>query len=86
MLNVIDNALTVSSPNFIPYLKKQGPYTTIIKSASYLMHNDNVKFTKIRAAIMETTNYLVQDDSGVLSATSSPGLGSSRSTATMTGR
>ncbi|MBN2160640.1 MAG: hypothetical protein JW807_14725 [Spirochaetes bacterium] len=65
MLNVIDNALTVSSPNFIPYLHKEGPYATIIKSASYLMHNDDVKFTKIRRAIMESTNFLVQDDSGV---------------------
>jgi hypothetical protein len=65
MLNVIDAALTTSSPNFIPYLKKEGPYATIIKSASYLMHNDNEKFTRIRAAVMESTSYLVQDDSGV---------------------
>ncbi len=65
MLNVIDQALATSSPNFIPYIKKEGPYATIIKSASYLMHNDNTKFTKIRAAIMESTNYLVQDDSGM---------------------
>jgi hypothetical protein len=65
MLNVIDHALAVSSPNFIPYIKKEGPYATIIKSASYLMHNDNVKFTKIRSAILATTDYLVQDDSGI---------------------
>ncbi len=65
MLNVIDYALNTSSPNFIPYLKKEGPYATIIKSASYLMHNDNEKFTQIRAAILASTSYLVQDDSGV---------------------
>jgi hypothetical protein len=65
MLNVIDAALASSSPNFVPYLKKEGPYATILKSASYLMHNDEVKFTKIRAAVMGSTNYLVQDDSGV---------------------
>ncbi len=65
MLNVIDHALETSSPNFIPYLRKEGPYATILKSASYLMHNDNVKFTKIRAAILESTGYLVQDDSGI---------------------
>jgi hypothetical protein len=65
MLNVIDHALNTTSPNFIPYLKKEGPYATIIKSASYLMHNDNVKFTQIRSAILATTNYLVQDDSGI---------------------
>jgi hypothetical protein len=65
MLNVIDNALTASSPNFIPYIKKEGPYATIIKSASYLMHNDNVKFTQIRSAILAATDYLLQDDSGI---------------------
>ncbi|TFH43860.1 MAG: hypothetical protein E4G96_00035 [Chrysiogenales bacterium] len=65
MLNVIDHALTNSSPNFIPYLKKEGPYATIMKSASYLMHNDTIKFTQIRAAILASTSYLVQDDSGI---------------------
>jgi hypothetical protein len=65
MLNVIDYALTNSSPNFIPYLSKEGPFTTIIKSASYLMHNDKTKFTKIRAAVLENSNYIVQDDSGI---------------------
>lgn len=65
MLNVIDQALATTSPNFIPYLKKHGPYAVIIKSASYLMHNDNTKFTKIRAAILESASFLVQDDSGI---------------------
>ncbi|MBN2080204.1 MAG: hypothetical protein JW838_14640 [Spirochaetes bacterium] len=65
MLNVIDYALTNFSPNFIPYLKKEGPYAVIIKSASYLMHNDQIKFTQIRAALLATMNYLVQDDSGI---------------------
>jgi len=65
MLNVIDNALTVSSPNFIPYLLKEGRYTTVIKSASYLMHNDTIKFTKIRKAILDSSDYIIQDDSGI---------------------
>jgi len=65
MLNVIDNALANSSPNFIPYLKKQGPFAVIIKSASYLMHNDKEKFTRIRAALLETSDFLLQDDSGI---------------------
>jgi hypothetical protein len=65
MLNVIDHALDTSSPNFIPYIKKEGPYAVIIKSASYLMHNDNEKFTQIRAAILASMKYLVQDDSGI---------------------
>ncbi|MCP4135363.1 MAG: hypothetical protein GY754_30620 [bacterium] len=64
MLNVINYSLDRFSPNFVPYLKKEGPFSTIIKSASYLLHNDNTKFTKIRAAILSNTDYLVQDDSG----------------------
>ncbi len=65
MLNVIDYALTNFSPNFIPYLKKEGPYAVVIKSASYLMHNDNIKFTQIRTALLASMDYLVQDDSGI---------------------
>ncbi len=65
MLNVIDNALTNFSPNFIPYMKSAGPYTAVIKSASYLMHNDKIKFTQIRAALLAVSKYIVQDDSGV---------------------
>jgi hypothetical protein len=29
------------------------------------MHNDNVKFTKIRKVILDTSTFIVQDDSGV---------------------
>jgi hypothetical protein len=65
MLNVIDYALTEFSPNFIPYIQNAGPYTTVIKSASYLMHNDKIKFTKIRKAVLAVSQYIVQDDSGV---------------------
>ena len=65
MLNVIDQALTTSSPNFIPYITKNGPYSTFLKSASYLMHNDKIKFTQIRAAVLASSTSIVQDDSGV---------------------
>lgn len=65
MLNVIDYALDAYSPNFIPYLMKQAPCSTFIKSASYLMHNDNVKFTKIRKAVLDISSSIVEDDSGV---------------------
>lgn len=65
MLNVVDQALESWSPNFVPFLKSSGPFTTIIKSASYLMHHDKEKFTIIRAAILENSNYIVQDDSGI---------------------
>jgi hypothetical protein len=64
-LNVIDYALKTQSPNFLPYIQKNAPYSTFLKSASYLMHNDDIKFTKIRAAILKSSNSIVQDDSGV---------------------
>lgn len=65
MLNVIDQALSEHSPNFIPYLMKQAPCSTFIKSASYLMHNDKIKFTQIRKAILDASTSIVEDDSGV---------------------
>jgi hypothetical protein len=61
-LNVIDNSLKTYT-NFIPYLETYGRYTTILKSASYLMHNED-KFTKIRALVLGHSDYLLQDDSG----------------------
>lgn len=65
MLNVIDNALKNHSPHFLPYIKAGGPYATFLKSASYLMHNDKIKFTKVRAAVLSSSSFIVQDDSGV---------------------
>lgn len=62
MLNVIDEALEKNSPNFIKFIEKEGRYATVLKSASYLMHND--KFSKIRSTILSSTDFLVQDDSG----------------------
>jgi len=63
-LNVINYALKKQSPNFLKYLKKEGPYTTILKSASYLMHTDK-KFSKIRSFVLKNSDYILQDDSGV---------------------
>ena len=63
-LNVIDENLK-KLPNFIPYITKNTSYATILKSASYLMHNDNIKFTKIREAIIDSSDFIIQDDSGI---------------------
>lgn len=62
-INVIDNSLSHYT-NFIPHLDSYKRYTTIIKSASYLMHNDN-KFTKIRNLTLQHSDLILQDDSGV---------------------
>lgn len=65
MLNVADQALEKQTPNFIPYMALQGPYSTVIKSASYLMHNRDRKFTTIRSAILKYSTFIVQDDTGI---------------------
>jgi hypothetical protein len=63
-LNVINRALIPNSMNFITYLGKEAPYNTLIKSASYLMHNKD-KFSKIREAVLNNSNFIVQDESGI---------------------
>jgi hypothetical protein len=68
-VNVADAYLAKSSAEFIPYLKRQGRFVTMIKSASYLMHKEGiaepVQFGKIRSLILERSDFVVQDDSGV---------------------
>jgi hypothetical protein len=70
MLNVDDAALTKSAPNFLPWVKRLGPLATIIKSASYLLHQDSSKepppsFDQLRTVLLAQSQLLVQDDSGV---------------------
>ena len=62
-LNIIDQALRTYSPHFMPYIENQGPFVTVIKSASYTMHND--RFTMIRGAILSKSDFIVEDDSGI---------------------
>jgi hypothetical protein len=67
MVNVADAYLAKS--DFIPYLKHQGRFATMIKSASYLMHKEGVAepvhFEQIRSLILTQSDFVVQDDSGV---------------------
>jgi hypothetical protein len=69
MVNVADAALAKSSPDFLPYLKGQGRFVTMIKSASYLMHKEGIQepahFEQIRSLILTRSDFVVQDDSGV---------------------
>jgi hypothetical protein len=68
-VNVADADLAKSSPDFIPYLKSQGRFVTMIKSASYLMHKEGVRepahFEQIRSLILGQSDFVVQDDSGI---------------------
>ncbi|MFH0974736.1 MAG: hypothetical protein V1874_03015 [Spirochaetota bacterium] len=50
--------------NYIDFITKKGRFTTIIKSASYLMHRE-VEFKRIRDVILSQSDYLLQDDSGI---------------------
>ncbi|HNO25823.1 MAG TPA: hypothetical protein PKK94_22770, partial [Leptospiraceae bacterium] len=70
MVNVSDEYLNRSSPNFLPYLKNGGRYATLIKSAAYLMHTDSSReppphFDRIRRFILEQSDFIIQDDSGI---------------------
>ena len=47
----------------LAYVRSLGPLTTYVKSATYLMHKSY--FSKIRNLVLERSNYLLQDDSGV---------------------
>jgi hypothetical protein len=69
MVDVADAYLANSSPEFIPYLRHQGRFVTMIKSASYLMQKEGIQepahFEQIRALILDRSDFVVQDDSGV---------------------
>ncbi len=53
-----------SFPIFSEFIKKYPMFTSIIKSASYLMHNPK-KFSKIRNLILNRSSSILQDDSGI---------------------
>jgi hypothetical protein len=69
MVNVADASLAKSSADFLPYLKGQGRFVTMIKAASYLMHKEGnqepAHFEQIRSLIITQSDFVVQDDSGV---------------------
>lgn len=50
-------------PEFLAFVRDLAPTTTFIKSASYLLHSN--KFNEMRSALLEISDYVVQDDSGL---------------------
>jgi len=50
-------------PQFRDYLRGLAPTTTLIKSASYLLHVS--EFKKLRGLLLDVSGFLVQDDTGV---------------------
>ena len=61
-LNVTDGALR-ANPEFLPFLRQFAPSTTFIKSASYLLHGK--EFTRIRQTLLDASELVVQDDTGI---------------------
>lgn len=50
-------------PEFLAYVRSLAPTTTFIKSASYLLHGN--EFRQMRAALLDISDVIVQDDTGV---------------------
>lgn len=60
----IEDSAIEKKPNFFAYLSRYTRFTTIVKSASYLMHYDT-HFNKIRDFTLAQSDQILQDDSGV---------------------
>ncbi|UOQ73894.1 hypothetical protein [Hymenobacter cellulosilyticus] len=58
-----DWKLGVTKEAALKYVRSLGPFTTYVKSATYLMHKSY--FSKVRNVILERSNYVLQDDSGI---------------------
>lgn len=58
-----DWKLGITKEAALKYVRNLGPVTTYVKSATYLMHKSY--FSKVRNLILERSNYILQDDSGI---------------------
>ncbi len=61
--NNIANDGMKANPGFTAFVKKMGHYNTYLKSASCLMHEPF--FSSIRNLILDGSNYVLEDDSGI---------------------
>ena len=59
----ISDGKLATNPALAKYVRTLGPLTTYVKSATYLMHK--AYFSKIRNLILERSQYVLQDDSGI---------------------
>jgi hypothetical protein len=50
-------------PSFVTFINSKAPFNTFVKSASYLMHKD--AFTGIKDIILQNSNHVFQDDTGM---------------------
>jgi len=61
-LDATDKALE-HYPDFLNWVGQHKPSTALLKSASYLLHDE--QFAKTRAMVLESADTLVQDDTGI---------------------
>ncbi len=61
-LDATDKALEFY-PGFLDWVGRHRPATALLKSASYLLHDN--QFEKVRAIILATADFVVQDDTGI---------------------
>ena len=61
-LDAADKALEYY-PDFLNWVGQHKPSTVLLKSASYLLHDE--QFARTRAMVLESADILVQDDTGV---------------------
>lgn len=59
----ISNGGLRKKPEFVRFVMRRGHFNTFVKSASYLMHNPD--FSGMRSLILDNTESLFQDDTGV---------------------
>ncbi|GAB2964527.1 hypothetical protein GCM10027048_37560 [Hymenobacter coalescens] len=58
-----DWKLSQTKAAVLRYARNLGPLTTYVKSATYLMHKPY--FSQVRSLVLERSNYVLQDDSGI---------------------
>ncbi|MFN0306224.1 MAG: hypothetical protein ACKVQU_38375 [Burkholderiales bacterium] len=52
-----------NTPQYLPWIEGYAPRATLVKSASYLMHKSY--FSAVRSLILDRSNLVMQDDSGI---------------------
>ena len=58
-----EDAAIGKRPGVVPFLEREGPFLTFLKSASYLLHGP--QFTKVRRLLLAQSQLILQDDSGI---------------------
>ena len=61
--NDISDGNLMRHPALLRHVRSLGPLTTYVKSATYLMHKPY--FSKVRNLILQRSQYVLQDDSGI---------------------